>query len=113
MLSFVHKLYVYLLDHVVYAASKAAMDMVTKVFALEFGRYNIRSNSVNPIVTMTDMGRIGWADESKANDMKSKIPLGRFAETGEVVDTILYLLSDRSSMVNGVVMPVDGGYLSC
>lgn len=87
--------------------------MVTKVFALEFGEFNIRTNSVNPTVTMTDMGRLGWADESKARDMMSKIPLRRFAQPGEVVDTILYLLSDRSSMINGIVMPVDGGYLSC
>ena len=87
--------------------------MVTKIFALEFGPFSIRTNSVNPTVTMTDMGREGWADEARARDMKAKIPLNRFAEPDEVVDAILYLLSERSSMVNGILMPVDGGYLAC
>lgn len=87
--------------------------MVTKVFALEFGPYNIRTNSVNPTVTMTDMGRLGWSDEAKSKKMLAQIPLGRFAEVAEVAHVILYLLSDKSAMVNGIVMPVDGGYLCC
>ena len=87
--------------------------MVTKMFALEFGPFNIRTNSVNPTVTLTDMGRRGWADEARAKDMMAKIPLRRFAQPSEVVDSILYLLSERSAMVNGIIMPVDGGYLAC
>ena len=87
--------------------------MVTKIFALEFGPFNIRTNSVNPTVTLTDMGRLGWSDETKAQNMIAKIPLRRFAEPSEVADVILFLLSDKSAMVNGIVMPVDGGFLSC
>lgn len=45
--------------------------------------------------------------------MKAKIPLGRFAEVSEVVDTIVYLLSDKSSMVNGTCVPIDGGFVAC
>lgn len=68
-----------LLDHAAYCASKGAVDMLTKVMAMELGPHGIRVNSVNPTVTMTDMGRLGWADPAKAGPMLAKIPLGRFA----------------------------------
>ncbi|CAL1600221.1 unnamed protein product [Knipowitschia caucasica] len=100
-------------DHSVYCSSKAALDMLTKVMALELGPFQIRVNCVNPTVVMTDMGRIGWSDPVKAGAMKSRIPLGRFAEVDDVVNSILFLLSDKSNMTNGATLPVDGGFLCC
>lgn len=100
-------------DHTVYCSTKAALDMLTKMMALELGPYQVRVNSVNPTVVMTDMGRVGWSDPDKARTMKSRIPLGRFAEVEEVVNSILFLLSDKSGMTSGVSMPVDGGFLCC
>ncbi|XP_041939625.1 L-xylulose reductase isoform X1 [Alosa sapidissima] len=100
-------------DHAVYCATKGALDMLTKTMALELGPYQIRVNSVNPTVVMTDMGRIGWSDPEKAEAMTSRIPLGRFAEVEDVVNSILFLLSDKSAMTNGVTLPVDGGFLAC
>ncbi|XP_061764673.1 L-xylulose reductase [Nerophis ophidion] len=100
-------------NHTVYCASKGALDMLTKVMALELGAHQIRVNSVNPTVVMTEMGRSGWSDPEKAKTMTSRIPLGRFAEVDEVVNSILFLLSDKSSMTNGVSLPVDGGFLAC
>lgn len=97
-------------EHSVYCASKAALDLLTKVMALELGPFNIRVNSVNPTVTNTAMGKAVWGASSKADAMRAKIPLGRFAEPKEISDVVLYLLSDRSSMVTGVVLPIDGGY---
>jgi len=47
--------------------------------ALELGPFNIRVNTVNPTVVMTEMGKLGWSDPAKAREMLSKIPLGRFA----------------------------------
>lgn len=102
-----------LADHLVYCASKAALDALTRVMALDYGRYNIRTNSVCPTVVWTDMAKVGWSDEKKAADMTAKIPLGRFAEVDEVVDAIVYLLSDKSSMINGVSIPIDGGFCAC
>ncbi|KAK0168168.1 hypothetical protein PV327_001994 [Microctonus hyperodae] len=99
-------------DHAIYCASKGAVDMLTKVMAVEFGPHNIRVNSVNPTVVMTAMGKIGWDDPVKARSMIDKIPLGRFAEVEEVVNAIVYLLSDQSSMINGVTLPIDGGFLA-
>ncbi|XP_078043983.1 L-xylulose reductase [Augochlora pura] len=101
-----------LANHSIYCATKGALDMLTKTMALEFGPHNIRVNSVNPTVVMTDMGKLGWSDPEKARTMLDKIPLGRFAEVDEVVDPIVYLLSDRSSMINGTMLPIDGGFLA-
>ncbi|XP_031840605.1 L-xylulose reductase [Nomia melanderi] len=99
-------------DHSVYCATKGAVDMLSKTMALELGPHNIRVNTVNPTVVMTEMGKIGWSNPEKAQTMINKIPLGRFAEVDEVVDAIVYLLSDRSSMISGVQLPVDGGFLA-
>lgn len=44
--------------------------------------------------------------------MMASIPLGRFAEPSDISDTILYLLSDKAAMLNGLVVPVDGGFLA-
>jgi len=99
-----------LLDHTVYCATKGALDMTTKVMALELGPHKIRVNSVNPTVVMTDMGRKNWSDDTKRNGMLSRIPLSRFAEVSEVVGPVLYLLSDEASMVHGHFMMIDGGY---
>ncbi|EFN88896.1 L-xylulose reductase [Harpegnathos saltator] len=99
-------------DHSVYCASKSALDMLSKAMALELGPHNIRVNTVNPTVIMTEMGKLGWSDSEKAQSMLSKIPLGRFGEVDEVVDAVVYLLSNRSSMINGVSLPIDGGFLA-
>lgn len=101
-----------LTDHTVYCATKGALDMVSRVMALELGPHNIRVNCVNPTVVLTDMGRLGWSKPEKAGPMLAKIPLGRFAEVHEVVDAVVYLLSDKASMINGVTLPIDGGFLA-
>eukprot|EP00123_Amoebidium_parasiticum_P016481 comp23451_c0_seq1/m.39130 comp23451_c0_seq1/g.39130 ORF comp23451_c0_seq1/g.39130 comp23451_c0_seq1/m.39130 type:complete len:245 (-) comp23451_c0_seq1:245-979(-) len=99
-------------NHAAYCASKGALDQLTRVMALELGPHKIRVNAVNPTVVMTDMGRIGWSDPAKAAPMLSRIPLGRFAEVVDVVDPILFLLSNESQMLNGVTLPIDGGVWS-
>ncbi|XP_004695863.2 PREDICTED: L-xylulose reductase-like, partial [Condylura cristata] len=93
-------------------SSKGALDMLTKVMALELGPHKIRVNAVNPTVVMTPMGRANWSHPQKAKSMLDRIPLGRFAEMENVVDTILFLLSDRSCMTTGSAVPVDGGFLA-
>jgi len=100
-------------EHVSYAASKAALDMITRVSAKELGPFDIRVNSVNPTVVWTRMGSEFWGkDEKRKSLMISKIPMGRFVEVKEAVDPIIYLLSGNSSMISGVVLPVDGGFIA-
>jgi len=98
--------------HVAYCASKGGLDQLTRSMALELGKHNIRVNSVNPTVVLTDMGKKNWSAPHVAEPMLKKIPLGRFAIPSEVSDSILYLLSDNASMVSGVTLPVDGGFLA-
>ncbi|XP_061031163.1 L-xylulose reductase isoform X1 [Eubalaena glacialis] len=93
-------------------STKGALDMLTKVMALELGPHQIRVNALNPTVVMTPMGQANWSDPQKAKTMLDRIPLGRFAKVENVVDTILFLLSDRSSMTTGSTVPVDGGFLA-
>merc|ERR1712224_332228 len=97
--------------HTSYCTSKAGLDMLTKMTALELGQHGIRCNAVNPTVVMTEMGRQNWGSEEKAAPMLNRIPLRRFAEVEEVVDPVLYLLSKSSGMVNGAVLPIEGGLL--
>nr|CAH0111916.1 unnamed protein product [Daphnia galeata] len=100
-------------DHAVYCSTKSALDMLSKVMALELGQHKIRVNCVNPTVVLTEMGKLGWSDPLKSGPMLAGIPLGRFAEVDEVVDAVIFLLSDRASMINGATLPVDGGFLAC
>lgn len=99
-------------DHVTYCASKGAVDSLTQVMALELGPHGIRVNTVNPTVIMTELGRKVWSAPEKSQGMLSKIPLGRFGEIQDVVDAVLFLLSDGASMISGVHLPVDGGFLA-
>merc|ERR1712179_300114 len=100
-------------QHTSYCISKAGMDMLTKMMALELGKKNIRVNSVNPTVVLTELGKSAWNEPVKAETVLSKIPLRRFAEVGDVVRPILFLLSDGACMVNGDCLQVDGGFVSC
>ena len=94
-------------------ASKVGIDNLAKNMALELGEHDIRVNCVNPTVVMTKLARdIGWADPVKAAPLLGKIPLGRFAQVSDVVGPVLFLLSDSSAMVNGITLPIDGGYLA-
>ncbi|CAG9857767.1 unnamed protein product [Phyllotreta striolata] len=101
-----------LVNHSVYCASKGAVDGFTRACALEYGPKNIRVNAVNPTVIMTDMGKLGWSDPAVSGPMLQKIPLRRFGQVHEVVDAVMFLLSDRASMITGHCLPVDGGYVS-
>jgi len=98
--------------HISYGSSKAALDNITRVSALELGRYNIRVNSVNPTVVMTEMSAFYWGRPDVGPPFLEQMPLGRWATEDEIAAPISFLLSDDASMITGVSLPVDGGY-SC
>ena len=98
-------------DHAAYCASKGALDGLTRVMANELGRRGIRVNGVHPVVTLTPMAEKAWSDPAKSGPMLARIPMGRFVQPVEVASVIAYLLSDAAAMVNGIDMPVDGGFL--
>lgn len=98
--------------HVSYGSSKAALDNITRVSALELGKYNIRVNSVNPTVVMTPMSAGYWGREEIKKPFLDAMPLGRWATEDEIAAPIVFLLGDGASMITGVSLPIDGGYTS-
>ena len=98
-------------DHAAYCASKGGLDGLTRVMAKELAPQGIRVNGVHPTVTLTPMAIKAWSDPEKAAGMQKRIPVGRFAEPEDVAEVILFLLSDEAAMVNGISMPIDGGYM--
>lgn len=100
-------------EHTIYAGSKSAVNAFTRGWALELGARNIRANTVCPTAVMTQMGRMAWADPIKADGLIRNIPLRRFGEVNEVIEPIVFLLSDRSSFINGHHLPIEGGFSAC
>ncbi|PWG62787.1 SDR family oxidoreductase [Sediminicurvatus halobius] len=96
--------------HAAYCASKAGLDALTRVLAVEWGAYGIRVNSVDPVVTRTPMAEKAWSDPDKAARMRARIPLGRFAEPEEVAAAVAFLLGPDAAMIHGISLPVDGGF---
>ena len=97
-------------DHAAYCTSKAGLDQLTKVMAVELGGHRIRLNSVNPTVVLTEMGKRAWSDPAKGKPMLERIPLRRFAECDDIASVVCFLLSDSAAMLNSLALPVDGGF---
>jgi NAD(P)-dependent dehydrogenase (short-subunit alcohol dehydrogenase family) len=96
--------------HVSYGASKAALDTITRVSALELGKHGIRVNSVNPTVIMTPMSAWYWGRPEIAGPFLATMPLGRWASADEIAAPIVFLLGDGAAMITGVSLPIDGGF---
>jgi 3alpha(or 20beta)-hydroxysteroid dehydrogenase len=93
-----------------YVASKFAVRGMTKATAMEYGRNNIRVNSVHPGFIMTPM--MVEATDEKGGDAMALIPLGRIADPQEVTNLVLFLASDEASYITGSEHVVDAGMLS-
>lgn len=96
--------------HISYGSSKAALDNITRVAALELGGHGIRVNGVNPTVVMTEMSAFYWGRPEIQDPFLASMPLGRWATEDEIAAPIAFLLSDEASMITGVSLPIDGGY---
>ncbi|MEU7305984.1 SDR family NAD(P)-dependent oxidoreductase [Streptomyces sp. NPDC007206] len=89
-----------------YGSSKAAVNLLTKAWAAEFGPRGVRVNAVEPGPTRTE----GTAAMGEALDaLAAQAPAGRPAEAEEIAEAIAYLVSDAASFVQGAILPVDGG----
>jgi NAD(P)-dependent dehydrogenase (short-subunit alcohol dehydrogenase family) len=99
--------------HISYGSSKAALDAITRVSALELGKYNIRVNSVNPTAVMTPMSASYWSRPEVQGPFLQRMPLGRWATEDEIAAPIVFLLGDGAAMISGVSLPIDGGFTSC
>jgi L-xylulose reductase len=96
--------------HISYGSSKAALDNITRVSALELGQYGIRVNAVNPTVVMTPMSAWYWGRPEIEGPFLEQMPLGKWATEDDIAGPIVFLLSDAAGMISGVSLPIDGGY---
>src|SRR5215207_5312941 len=92
-----------------YAPSKAAVIMLARVLAQEFGRDGIRVNSVSPGMVQTGMTAAVYADDEITAARNALVPLGRVAQPADIADVIAFLLSPQARYVNGHDLVVDGG----
>ncbi|GAK24034.1 oxidoreductase [Vibrio sp. JCM 19052] len=95
-------------EYVDYAASKGAMDSLTKGLSLELAEQNIRVNGVRPGCIYTDIHADG-GEPNRVDRLSEKIPLKRGGTVDEVANAIAWLLSDEASYVTGSFIDLAGG----
>ncbi len=99
-----------LLGHVSYNASKAGISGLTKVLAMEWGRYGINVNSIAPTFTKTEMASHIFKNKEKYNEIINNIPLRRLADPMEIGAAVVFLASAASDFITGELLLVDGGW---
>lgn len=92
-----------------YCIAKAGVVMLTKVLALELAGYNIRVNAIAPHLVKTKFSQPLWSDPEIMKQVGGEIPLGRLAETDDIIGSALFLASDASSYITGHTIVIDGG----
>ena len=92
-----------------YSASKAALIVLTKCWALEYSKNKIRVNCICPGVVDTDMTKPFLQNQKDIEFMNNEHPLGRIGQPEEIGKAVLYFVSDDASWVTGSVLTVDGG----
>lgn len=90
-----------------YVATKAGVIGMTKVWARELGRSNVRVNAVAPGFTATEM--VAAMPEKVLAGMRARTPLGRLGQPRDIANAYLFLASDEASFITGAVLRVDGG----
>lgn len=101
-----------------YVTSKFAITGMTRIAAWEAAAHHVRVNSIHPSPVNTRMMRSLEAGanppdaERARNEMTAAIPLGRYAESEDIADLVLFLASDASSFITGSQYRIDGGMLS-
>jgi NAD(P)-dependent dehydrogenase (short-subunit alcohol dehydrogenase family) len=99
-----------------YSAAKASINNFTEWLAVHLAKVGIRVNAVAPGFFITDQNRFLVLDQATGNfsargqKIVNNTPMGKFGEPEDLQGTTLFLLSDISSFVTGIVIPVDGGY---
>ncbi|MDC0202162.1 SDR family oxidoreductase [Candidatus Nitrosopelagicus sp.] len=93
-----------------YSSSKAALDALTRSFAIEFASYNILINSVAPGYINTDMLKL-YNSEEQLSKIRDTIPMKRFGEKTEISKFVEFLCSEKNSYITGQILTIDGGFV--
>ena len=97
-------------DRSVYAASKHAVEGMTKAIAIEWGPYAIRVNTICPTFIRTPMTESTFSNPERLAWIKSKIKLKRVGEVEDIMGAVVFLASDASAMITGSALMIDGGW---
>lgn len=92
-----------------YSATKASLIMMTRSWAMEFGKHNVRVNTIAPGLIETDFSEYFWKNENYVKKLEATQPIPRVGTPDEVGGMALYLASSESSFVTGQIFVVDGG----
>jgi NAD(P)-dependent dehydrogenase (short-subunit alcohol dehydrogenase family) len=92
-----------------YVAAKGALNALTRQQATEWARHGITVNAIAPTFVATPQVESLLADEDFKRKLLARIPLGRVAETDDLVGAVLFFCSDASSFVTGQILTLDGG----
>lgn len=104
--------YVSLTEVTAYAAAKSAMMGLTHSLANEWAKYGIRTNGIAPGFIPTDINRKMIEGTDRGRRILEHTPMARFGKGEEIAGAAVYLASPAASFVNGITIPVDGGYLA-
>lgn len=94
--------------HAAYAATKAGILGLTRVLAREWAEHGVTVNAVSPTIVETPLGKEVWSRE-KGEAARAEIPVGRFAQPEEIADLIVFLAGEKSAMITGENIMIDGG----
>jgi NAD(P)-dependent dehydrogenase (short-subunit alcohol dehydrogenase family) len=104
--------FVALYEVAAYAASKAALAMLTKSMAIEWAEHGVCVNAITPGVFRTDLNAALLDGTARGQEFKIRTPMRRFGDTEELVGAAIFLASESASFVTGHVLVVDGGFLA-
>jgi NAD(P)-dependent dehydrogenase (short-subunit alcohol dehydrogenase family) len=99
-----------------YSAAKASVNNFTQWLAVHLAKTGVRVNAIAPGFFLTHQNRFLLVDETtgmptpRGQKIMSTTPVGKYGEPQDLQGAVLFLLSDLSSFITGVVLPVDGGY---
>jgi NAD(P)-dependent dehydrogenase (short-subunit alcohol dehydrogenase family) len=93
-----------------YSVSKAGLQMLSRVLAIEWGEFGVRSNVVAPAMMITPLTEGLYRDPAVAERRRSAIPLRRIGVPNDLASAVLFLASERSSYITGEEVLVDGGW---
>jgi NAD(P)-dependent dehydrogenase (short-subunit alcohol dehydrogenase family) len=98
------------IDRAVYAATKHALEGMTKSMAIEWGPHGIRVNTLCPTFVRTPLTEQTFANPERRAWIEAKIKLGRVGTLEDMMGPVLFLASDASALVTGTALLVDGGW---
>lgn len=96
-------------EGLIYSFTKAGLIMMTRVWAIEFGKHNIRVNAIAPGLIQTDFSEYFWKNEGARGKLEGAKPIARLGQPEDIAGLALFLASDDASFITGQTYVVDGG----